>query len=122
LIQIRVGVNSGEVVVRSIGSDLRMDYTAVGQVTHLAARMEQLALPGTTLLTASTVVLVAGYVVVRPLGEREVKGLGRPLPVYELVGLGPARSRLDTWVEAGLRELGWTPDPMSSSTSATRAA
>jgi class 3 adenylate cyclase/tetratricopeptide (TPR) repeat protein len=97
LIQIRVGVNSGEVVVRSIGSDLRMDYTAVGQVTHLAARMEQLALPGTTLLTASTVALVAGYVVVRPLGEREVKGLGRPLPVYELVGLGPARSRLDTY-------------------------
>jgi class 3 adenylate cyclase len=50
-VQIRVGLNSGEVVVRSIGNDLRMDYTAVGQTTHLAARMEQLARPGTTLLT-----------------------------------------------------------------------
>jgi class 3 adenylate cyclase len=52
-VQIRVGLNSGEVVVRSIGSDLRMDYTAVGQTTHLAARMEQLATPGTTRLTAA---------------------------------------------------------------------
>ena len=51
-IQIRVGLNSGEVVVRSIGSDLKMDYTAVGQTTHLAARMEQLATPGTILVTA----------------------------------------------------------------------
>ena len=45
-VQIRVGLNSGEVVVRAIGSDLHMDYTAVGQTTHLAARMEQLATPG----------------------------------------------------------------------------
>ena len=51
-VQIRVGLNSGEVVVRSVGSDLRMDYTAVGQTTHLAARMEQLAPPGTVRLTA----------------------------------------------------------------------
>src|SRR5437868_1235464 len=50
LIQIRVGLNSGEVVVRAIASDLRMDYSAVGQTTHLAARMEQLAAPGTVLL------------------------------------------------------------------------
>src|SRR5499433_908004 len=56
-VQIRVGLNSGEVVVRSIGSDLRMDYTAVGQTTHLAARMEQLATPGTILLTAGTLQL-----------------------------------------------------------------
>ena len=53
-VQIRVGLNSGEVVVRAIGSDLRMDYTAVGQTTHLAARMEQLAPPGTVRLTAET--------------------------------------------------------------------
>src|SRR5215813_7916583 len=53
-IHIRVGVNSGEVVVRSIGSDLRMDYTAVGQTTHLAARMEQLAMPGAALMSADT--------------------------------------------------------------------
>src|SRR5438552_14943613 len=53
-VQIRVGLNSGEVVVRSIGNDLQMDYSAVGQTTHLAARMEQLARPGSTLITAAT--------------------------------------------------------------------
>ena len=52
--QIRVGLNSGEVVVRAIGNDLHMDYSAVGQATHLAARMEQLATPGSIMLTAST--------------------------------------------------------------------
>jgi class 3 adenylate cyclase len=52
--QIRISLNSGEVVVRAIGSDLRMDYSAVGQTTHLAARMEQLANPGYTLLTTGT--------------------------------------------------------------------
>ena len=60
-VQIRVGLNSGEVVVRTVGSDLRMDYTAVGQTTHLAARMEQLAPPGTVRLTAETVRLAEGY-------------------------------------------------------------
>ena len=60
--RIRVGLNSGEVVVRSVGSDLRMDYTAVGQSTHLAARMEQLATPGQTLLTEYTLRLAEGFV------------------------------------------------------------
>src|SRR3974377_389108 len=59
-VKIRIGVNSGEVVVRTIGSDLRMDYTAVGQTTHLAARMEQLAAPGTILLAPATLALAAG--------------------------------------------------------------
>jgi class 3 adenylate cyclase len=56
-VEIRVGLNSGEVVVRAIGSDLHMDYTAVGQTTHLAARMEQMARPGTILLTPETLAL-----------------------------------------------------------------
>src|SRR5262249_58732972 len=73
-VQIRVGLNSGEVVVRSIGSDLHMDYTAVGQTTHLAGRMEQLARPGTTLITAHTLRLAAGYVEVAPLGPVPLKG------------------------------------------------
>ena len=76
--QIRVGLNSGEVVVRSIGSDLRMDYTAVGQTTHLAARMEQMAKPGSTCLTAETLRLAEGYVQVSPLGPVPVKGLAGP--------------------------------------------
>src|SRR6516165_4227753 len=74
-VQIRVGLNSGEVVVRAIGSDLHMDYTAVGLTTHLAARMEQLATPGSIRLTAATLRLAEGLVQVRPLGAVMVKGL-----------------------------------------------
>ena len=74
-LQIRVGLNSGEVLVRSIGSDLHMDYTAVGQTTHLASRMEQMAMPGSILASAETLRLAEGYVVVKPLGPRPVKGL-----------------------------------------------
>ena len=92
-VQIRVGLNSGEVVVRAIGSDLHMDYTAVGQTTHLAARMEQMAKPGSALVTGDTLKLVEGYVQVRPLGAVPVKGLETPTPVYELTGIVPARSR-----------------------------
>src|SRR5438128_121374 len=64
-IRIRVGLNSGEVVVRAIGSDLHMDYTAVGQTTHLAARMEQLAEPGAIVITPDTLALAEGYVEVK---------------------------------------------------------
>jgi class 3 adenylate cyclase len=68
-IHIRVGLNSGEVVVRAIGSDLHMDYTAVGQTTHLAARMEQMAMPGSILITAEVLRLVEGHVQVNTLGR-----------------------------------------------------
>ena len=91
-IQIRVGLNSGEVVVRSIGSDLKMDYTAVGQTTHLAARMEQLATPGSILITAETLRLAEGYVEVKPLGPVNVKGLSEPVEAYEVAGVGLFRS------------------------------
>src|SRR5262249_16543504 len=73
--QMRVGLNSGEVVVRAIGNDLRMDYSAVGQTTHLAARMEQLATPGGILLTAATLRLVEGLVRLQALGPVPVRGL-----------------------------------------------
>src|SRR5205823_3430696 len=93
-VQIRVGLNSGEVVVRSIGSDLRMDYTAVGQTTSLAARMEQLALPGRIMVAPATLRLAEGQVQVRPRGPMQVKGLAEPVEVHELTGAGPTRSRL----------------------------
>ena len=80
---IRVGLNSGEVVVRSIGNDLRMDYTAVGQTTHLASRMEQAAAPGSILVTPDTARLVEGYVVLEFLGQVRVKGLDSPMEVFE---------------------------------------
>ncbi len=101
-VQIRVGLNSGEVVVRAIGSDLHMDYTAVGQTTHLAARIEQMAKPGSALVTGDTLKLAEGYVQVRPLGAVPVKGLETPTPVYELTGLVPARSRLQASAVRGL--------------------
>src|SRR5215831_8750131 len=101
-VQIRVGLNSGEVVVRSIGSDLRTDYTAVGQTTHLAARMEQLAAPGTVRLTGETLRLAEGYVEVRPLGPIPVKGLPNPIEIFELTGAGQARTRLQASAVRGL--------------------
>src|SRR5713101_4523706 len=101
-VQIRVGLNSGEVVVRSVGSDLRMDYTAVGQTTHLAARMEQLAPPGTVRLTGETVRLAEGYVEVRSLGPIPVKGLPDPIEVFALTGAGTARTRLQAAALRGL--------------------
>jgi class 3 adenylate cyclase/tetratricopeptide (TPR) repeat protein len=101
-IQIRVGLNSGEVVVRSIGSDLKMDYTAVGQTTHLAARMEQLATPGSILITANTLRLAEGYVEVKSLGPVNVKGLSEPVEVYEVAGAGLVRSRMEAAAARGL--------------------
>jgi class 3 adenylate cyclase len=85
-VQIRVGLNSGEVVVRAIGSDLRMDYTAVGQTTHLAARLEQMAIPGSILIATETLNLAEGYVVVKPLGVRPIKGVDAPIEVFDVVG------------------------------------
>ena len=101
-IQIRVGLNSGEVVVRSIGSDLRMDYTAVGQTTHLAARMEQMASPGSILITADTLRLAEGYVEVKPLGPVNVKGLSEPVEVHEVAAAGVVRSRMEAAAARGL--------------------
>jgi predicted ATPase/class 3 adenylate cyclase len=91
-VDLRVGLNSGEVVVRSISNDLHMDYTAIGQTTHLAARMEQMADPGSIWITGRTLGLVEESVTVKPLGPRPVKGLDAPVDVYELIGATPVRS------------------------------
>src|ERR1700720_1840246 len=80
-IHIRVGPNAGEVVVETISSDLHMDYTAVGQTTHLAARMEQMAMPGSILITADVLGLAEGFIEVTPLGPVPVKGLAAPVEV-----------------------------------------
>jgi predicted ATPase/class 3 adenylate cyclase len=101
-IQIRVGLNSGEVVVGSIGNDLKMDYTAIGQTVHLASRMEQMATPGSVLMTPDVLRLAEGYVQVKPLGPAAVKGLSGPLEVYEVTGAGPIRSRLQAAAARGL--------------------
>src|SRR5262245_62149503 len=102
VVQIRVGLNSGEVVVRAIGNDLHMDYSAVGQATHLAARMEQLATPGSILLTTATLRLVEGFVQVQALGPLPVKGLPDPVEVFELTGATALRRRLQATASRGL--------------------
>src|SRR5215472_2365616 len=100
--QARVGLNSGEVVVRAIGNDLHMDYSAVGETTHLAARMEQLATPGSIRLTAATLRLVEGLVQVTALGPVPVKGLPEPVEVFELTGASTIRRRLQASAARGL--------------------
>jgi class 3 adenylate cyclase/tetratricopeptide (TPR) repeat protein len=101
-IQIRVGLNSGEVVVREIGNDLRMDYSAVGQTVHLAARMEQMATPGTILATRDTVTLAQGYVQTKPLGALPVKGIVASVEVHEVSSASAVRSRLQAAARRGL--------------------
>src|SRR5438132_2062708 len=100
--QARVGLNAGEVVVRAIGNDLHMDYSAVGQTTHLAARMEQLATPGAIRLSAGTLRLVEGLVQVNALGPIPVKGLTEPVEVFELIGATAVRQRFQARAAQGL--------------------
>src|SRR6266568_490690 len=102
LVQIRVGLNSGEVVVRAIDSDLHMDYVALGQTTHLAARMEQLAAPGTILVAPTTLHLAEGHLQVMARGPVAVRGLPEPIEVHEVVGPGAVRSRLHAAAARGL--------------------
>ncbi|MGJ5031987.1 ATP-binding protein [Bradyrhizobium sp. HKCCYLS2038] len=91
---VRIGLNSGEVVLRSIRSDVRLEYTAQGLVSHLAARMEQAAEPGTTLLTPATYALVQGFVRAKPRDNLPIKGLTEPLSGWQLLGTETDRSRL----------------------------
>jgi class 3 adenylate cyclase/tetratricopeptide (TPR) repeat protein len=103
--QIRVGLNSGEVVVRTIGNDLHMDYSAVGQSTNRAARMEQLAHPGSIMLPVATLRLVDGLIQVKALGTIPVKGMSEPVEVFELTGASSIRRRLQAAVARGLTKF-----------------
>jgi len=91
----RIGLNSGEVIVGKIGDDLHMDYTAQGHTVGLASRMEQIAEAGKVYLTAHTAAQIQGYFALADLGEMEIKGVQRAMHVYELIGLGQMRTRLD---------------------------
>jgi AAA ATPase domain/Adenylate and Guanylate cyclase catalytic domain len=102
---LRLGLNTGLVVVGRIGDDLRMDYTAVGNTTHLAARMQALAAPGTILLTEVTHRLVEGYIRSEALGPVEVKGQRALVHVYKVIGRRRWRSRLEISAERGLTPL-----------------
>jgi class 3 adenylate cyclase/tetratricopeptide (TPR) repeat protein len=101
-LQIRVGINTGEVVVGTIGNDLHMEYSPIGHAVGLAARMEAQATPGSTLVTVSTYHLTQEYFRFAPRGAIKIKGRKAPLEVYELLGPGAARSRLAARAAYGL--------------------
>ena len=101
-LQVRVGLNSGEVLVRTLGSELHVNYSAQGEAMHLAARMEQMALPGTILISSHTFQLAEGFIVAKSLGPMFVKGLPRAVVSYELVGAHVLGSRLQASVARGL--------------------
>jgi class 3 adenylate cyclase/tetratricopeptide (TPR) repeat protein len=103
-LQMRIGINTGLVVVGKIGDDLRMDYTAVGDTTNLAARLQQMAQPGSVVISATTHQHVAGFFDTRDLGERPVKGRA-PVRAFEVLRPRGRRTRFDVAVERGLTPL-----------------
>src|SRR5712691_2085167 len=101
-LQIRVGVHTGEVVLRSIRKDdLHTDYTPVGHSIHLAARMESLASGGAIVVSEGTYKLIEGYFECKALGEAKVKGVTEPIPIYAVLGIGPLRTRLQVAARRG---------------------
>jgi len=119
---VRMGLNSGEVIVGKIGDDLRMDYTAQGHTVGLAARMEQIAEPGKVYLTAHTAAQVRGFFALADLGAMDVKGLQEPMHVYELQGLGQLRTRLDVSRSRGFSHFVGRADEMQALESALARA
>ncbi len=101
-LKMRIGINTGLVVVGSIGSELRMDYTAVGDTTNLASRLQSLAEPGTILISEDTYRLVKDYFSIKPLGEFKVKGKRAPVKAYRVFGPGRSTAPLDIAKERGL--------------------
>jgi tetratricopeptide (TPR) repeat protein len=99
---VRIGINSGEVIVGAIGDDLRMDYTAQGNTVGLAARVEALAAPGSAYMTDNTASLVRGYLALADLGEFSLKNVRDPMRIWRLEGVGTAKSRLDLSRARGL--------------------
>jgi class 3 adenylate cyclase/tetratricopeptide (TPR) repeat protein len=102
-IEIRVGVNTGEVVVRSIQTgDTRAEYTSIGHTTNLAARMQAVARSGSIVVSDPTRRLVEGYFILKTIGPTRVRGISDPVQVHEVGGLGPLRTRLQASVRRGL--------------------
>jgi class 3 adenylate cyclase/tetratricopeptide (TPR) repeat protein len=104
-LQLRLGLNTGLVVVGRIGDDLRMDYTAVGDTTHLASRVQGVAEPGTIVITEATHRLVERYVLIEGLEPVSVKGRSEPVRVYRVIGRRRERTRLEVSVDRGLTAL-----------------
>jgi class 3 adenylate cyclase/tetratricopeptide (TPR) repeat protein len=99
---LRIGINTGPVVVGTLGNDLRVQFTAVGDTINMAARMEQMAEPGTTYVTEDTFNLTEGFFRFEALGEKQVKGKEKPLKVYRVIAPSTRRTRFDVSAERGL--------------------
>jgi class 3 adenylate cyclase len=105
-LSVRVGVNSGEVVVRSIQTgDAHTEYTPIGHSISLAARLQTLAAPGSVAIGESVRRFVEGYFQLKPLGASRIKGVSDPVNVYEVTGLGPLRTRLQRSAGRGLTKF-----------------
>ena len=101
-VAVRLGLNTGLVIVGAIGDNLRMDYTAIGDTTNVAARLQQVAGPDRIVLSEATHRLMAGYCTTQPLGELSLKGKAEPVRAWEVVAVQEARTRLEVEAERGL--------------------
>ena len=101
-VQVRMGLNTGPVVIGAIGDNLRMDYTAVGNTTNLAARLQQIAEPGQIVVSESTLQTVEGYCNSNYLDEYSIKGIPEPVKTWEVLSGRGARTRLEIEAERGL--------------------
>ena len=101
-VAVRMGLNTGLVIVGAIGDNLRMDYTAIGDTTNVAARLQQAAVPGQIRLSETTHRLVAGYCTTQPLGVLALKGKAEPVPAWEVLAVDETRTRLEVEAERGL--------------------
>ena len=117
---LRIGINTGPVVVGRIGDDLRMDYTAQGETVNLAARLQTVAAPGAVLISEGTHALVSGYFVTADAGAHHVKGIDRPVRAFSVSEQRRRRARFEVAVERGLtplvdrtRELAWLLDSVA---------
>ena len=105
-LQVRVGVNSGDVVVRTIKTgESHTEYTPIGHSTSLASRLQTLATPGSTVISEQTRKFVEGYFSLKPLGPARIKGVSEPVNVFEVTGLGPLRTRLQRSAGRGLTKF-----------------
>jgi class 3 adenylate cyclase len=120
--RLRIGLNSGPVVVGSIGDDLRMDYTAIGDTTNLASRMETMAAPGTILITRDTHRLVKDFFATESKGRMAVKGKEKPQEAFELIGASEVATRIQAAAARGLTRFVGRKNSMTTLTEAYEKA